>query len=666
MKHYIIMVLCMLSAVCHAQDNDFREDLNKWITAEDMESYGEETLEMLTEMATTKINLNQTSREELEQLPFLTAQQVEGLCEYLDRYSPMRSLSELLMIRALDWPTRKLLEHFVYVGPETPKSVWPKLSQVAEYGKHSLTATIKIPFYNRKGDILTNGKGYLGYKYRHDIRYQFTYNDRIKFGITGAQDAGEPFFSNNNKMGYDHYSYYFQLRKTGRLEAFNLGMYRMKIGMGLILNSGFNLGKLAYLQNLGRSSYAIIAHTSRSASDYFQGAAATIRLSNRFQVTAFASYRALDATLNNDGTVKTLLYDNYHRTVTELAKKNNTHETDLGLQVGWRKSTTYLHLNAVHTRFDRPLKPETTKLYLRYAPQGSHFTNVSLDYGYNNRKLAFSGETAINGDGALATIHVVNYRFSSPFSVMALHRYYSQRYTALHAQSFGENSSIQNEHGLYLGASWTPSRSWYLQGYIDYAHFSAPRYQVTSSSDAFDAMLSTRYLYHDWSFEGRYRFHLRQHDNSETKRLENRPEHRLRLSSKYTFNQHLSLLSQIDGINTRIKGRHQSGVMVSEQASWKSQWLTIDGSAAWFHTDDYESRLYRYESSILYDFSFPMHYGHGIRYMLMFSANIGNKLKASAKLGVTDFFDRAVISSDMQEIAHSSMADLLIQVSYKL
>ena len=50
----------------------------------------------------------------------------------------------------------------------------------------------------------------------------------------------------------------------------------------------------------------------------------------------------------------------------------------------------------------------------------------------------------------------------------------------------------------------------------------------------------------------------------------------------------------------------------------------------------------------------------------MFSANIGNKLKASAKLGVTDFFDRAVISSDMQEIAHSSMADLLIQVSYKL
>ena len=666
MRHIIWLVLCMLSAVCHAQDNDFRADLNRWITAEDIESYGEETLEMLTEMAVNKINLNQTSREELEQLPFLSAQQVEGLCEYLDRYSPMRSLSELLMITALDWPTRKLLEHFVYVGPERPKRVWPQLSQVAEYGKHALTATLKVPFYDRKGDVVNNGKGYLGYKYRHDIRYQFTYNDRIKLGITGAQDAGEPFFSSNNKMGYDHYSYYFQLRKTGRLEALNLGMYRIKLGMGLVMNSGFNLGKLAYLQNLGRSSYAIIAHTSRSAADYFQGAAATLRLTDRLQLTAFASYRALDATLNDDGTVKTLLADNYHRTAAELAKKNNTHETDLGLQVGWRKSTTYLHLNAVHTRFDRPLKPQATLPYLRYAPQGSRFTNVSLDYGYNNRKLAFSGETAVNGDGALAAIHVLNYRFSSPFTVMALHRYYSQRYTALHAQSFGENSSTQNEHGLYLGTSWTPSRYWYVQSYVDYAHFAAPRYQVSAPSDAFDTMLSGRYLYHSWSFEGRYRFHLRQHDNSDTKILENRPEHRFRLSSTYTFNQHLSLQSQIDGINTRVKGRHQSGVMLSGQASWKNRWLTVDGSASWFHTDGYESRLYRFERSVLYDFSYPMNYGHGIRYMLLLGADITTGLKASAKLGVTDYFDRSVIASGMQEIAHSSMADLLIQVSYKL
>ena len=125
MKQWMLLLWLLLSTLSVAAQSDWQESLREWLTAEDMEeSYGEELLEQLEERAQTPINLNQTSREELEALPFLTAQQVEDIVEYLDRYKPVRSLSELQMVRGLDYHTRRLLQHFVVAGEERKPSVW--------------------------------------------------------------------------------------------------------------------------------------------------------------------------------------------------------------------------------------------------------------------------------------------------------------------------------------------------------------------------------------------------------------------------------------------------------------------------------------------------------------------------------------------------------------
>ena len=500
MKEMMLFLLLLLTVPVAAQ-SDWHEALREWLTAEDVEeSYGEELLEQLEERAQTPINLNQTCREELEELPFLTAQQVEELTEYLDHYKPMRSLSELQMVKGLDYHTRRLLQCFVVAGEERKSSVWPKAADLLKYGQHRMTATGKIPFYERQGDR----NGYLGYKYRHDLRYQYTFGNRIKAGITAAQDAGEPFFTNKNSMGYDQYNYYVQLRDFGRLEELNLGHYRVQMGMGLVMNTSFHLGKLTTLQTMGRGLHTLSAHSSRSASNHLQGIAATVRLAKQWRVMAFASYQAIDATLNDDGTARTLLYSGYHRTPTEIEKKHNTYETDLGASIGWHQGTLHINANAVYTRYDRSLQPMQNVLYHTYSAQGNSFLNMSLDYGWNNHRWAFSGETALNKKGAVALIHTVNCRVTDQLSLMLLHRYYDKRYTAQHANSFREGSSIQNEHGIYLGATWQPLRSWFVQGYVDYAHFSWPRYQVSASSDAFDALFSARYSRKRWKWNMRY------------------------------------------------------------------------------------------------------------------------------------------------------------------
>ena len=655
----LFMVFYTLSSV--AQEPDWQEDMQEWTTPEDM---GDNTnMELLEDLSINKINLNQVTREQLEQLPFLSAQQVESIIEYLDRYGPIRSLNELKMIPELDYQTCQQLSHYVMVGKVRPDRIWPQLSDVAKYGRHTFMATAKIPFYERRGDR----NGYMGYRMRHDLRYQFNYNNRIKFGITAAQDAGEPFFANRNTMGYDHYSYYFQLRNIGKLEALNLGLYRVQMGMGLVMNTGFHLGKLATLQSMGRNSKLLTAHTSRSVVGYLQGAAATVSLSKQFKLTAFASYRPVDATLNEDGTARTLVNTGYHRTPTEMDKKYNTHETDLGFSIGWRKGMLYINANGIYTHLDRRLSPDKeSTLYRRYAIEGSDLSNFSLDYGYNNYRMSFAGETAINRDGAIAAIHSLSYVVSEQIKLTAIHRYFDKSYTALHAYSFCEGGSVQNEHGIYLGINWQPARSWLIQGYADYAHFSWPRYRISAPSDAFDAMVTTKYSQQKWSLEGRYRLHLRQQDNANKDRLINRTDHQVRLNWSYTVAPKLTLRTQANAVSKATEQGNQKGIMLCEEAAWKWRWLQIDANFGWFNTDDYNSRIYYFEKSVLYDHTSTMYYGQGIHYTLMAKAELGKRLTLAAKMMVTNYFDRSFISSGLQQVDRSSMADMLVQLRYAL
>jgi hypothetical protein len=106
--------------------------------------------------------------------------------------------------------------------------------------------------------------------------------------------------------------------------------------------------------------------------------------------------------------------------------------------------------------------------------------------------------------------------------------------------------------------------------------------------------------------------------------------------------------------------------MVGQQVRWQKKWIKVTGTLAWFRSDDYDSRLYQYEPSTQYDFSFPAYYGHGIRCSLLAQTDIGKHLALATKLGVTKYFDRSVIGTGLQQVDHSSMADLLVQLNVKL
>ena len=237
------------SIVVGQRPPDWEERFADLIAAEGdgSEMEWEDIHDVLADMAGRPIDINAATREDFEQLPFLTERQVEELCEYLYRYGRMRTVNELRLIESLDHGRRRLLECFLYAG-SGPAESRPSFSDMLSRGHSTLMATAKIPFYDRKGDR----NGYLGYKYKHWLRYDYAYSDHLRFGLVASQDAGEPMFAAGNSMGYDYYSFYFQLKHVGRVDNLTVGRYRLAFGQGLVLGSSFNLGKTVMLSSMGR------------------------------------------------------------------------------------------------------------------------------------------------------------------------------------------------------------------------------------------------------------------------------------------------------------------------------------------------------------------------------------------------------------------------------
>lgn len=635
---------------------DYRDLQQEDLDADD----GEERYEMMSEWAEHRLDLNTCTREDLERLPFLSAQQVMDIMEYRDRAGRIETPMELRMIPSLDRHEADRLMQFVEIPPPQPADTLPSWRRLMARGRHELMAYAQIPLYTRQGDA----NGYLGPKYKHWLRYTLSSSDRLKAGLVASQDAGEPFMAGRNKAGYDFYSAYVMLRRMGRLKTLVLGRYRLRMGMGLAINNSFGLGKLNTLSTLGRQGSYVVPHGSRSEARYLQGAAATLRLSRSLDLTAFISWRRIDATLNADSaTIRTILTSGYHRTPGEMERRRNASQGLIGTHLAYRREGWHAGATAYLTSLDRALRPDTTQLYRYWYPRGRRFWNVSADYGYTSARLNFSGETAVADGGGVATINSLSYLLAADLAVVALQRYYPYQYHSLYAHSFADGTQVSNESGVYVGARWQPIGPLELTAYFDLAYFAWPRYGVSAQSYSLDHYLQALYRHGPWSVNLRYRLRRRERDNATKSALVWRNEHRARLAVSHDLD-HWQWRTQADLALCRQTAT-STGYMVSQYAAWQRQGLRIRATAAYFHTHDNDSRLYVYEPGMPYQLSFPSFAGHGLRLALHMRADLSPHLMLCGKIATTRYFDRTTIGTGLQAVHARSLTDVEVQVKWK-
>lgn len=576
---------------------------------------GEDMSPLLEELAGLHehpFNLNTATKDDLEQLPFLDADEIEEILAYVYRYGPMQSLGELMLIEELDYQTRQFLALFVYVENPVEEKEKLRLKTLLKGGRHEVTSRLDVPLYKRDGyqipedEVLLKNpnKVYLGNSLYHNIRYTYQYRNRLFWGFTAEKDAGEPFGSYGNKA-YDAYSFHFLLKDCGKLKALALGDYRVGFGEGLVVNSDFSLGK-STLFNMGDTRPSVKKFSSTSETSFFRGMAVTFRF-GKVDVSAFYSYLPTDATLRKDGTVSSLKTDGLHRTLLELSKKHNVMEQSAGADVTWNTEYFSLGATAFYQHFSRSFS-KGTELYRQYYPEGKDFLNASLHYRWHRDRFSFSGETAFsNVYGGWATLNKAIYRFNHRYSVVALQRLFAYQYVGLRANSFSEGGAVRNESGFYMGVEAAPLNELKLSAYVDYFYFPWVKFGIPHASEGVEGTFQADWVVsRKWELSGRYQL----------KRKERYGQPYLYHKLKVQAQCMPSKFWEWRGVAryTRVRdvyGRHVGGYMGGSILKWKDRKkrLNVAGSCVYFDSEDYKAPMSFYEPSLLYAFSFMTMYG---------------------------------------------------------
>ena len=232
------------------------------------------------------------------------------------------------------------------------------------------------------------------------------------------------------------------------------------------------------------------------------------------------------------------------------------------------------------------------------------------------------------------------------------------------ASAFSEGGSVQNESGIYLGATWKPRTDLSVMAYADVAYFAWPKYQASDSSMGFDNSIQVVYSPSNWNIQLRYRLKRREKDNAGKTDLIYQTEHRGRFAVGYNAKT-WSSKTQADVSFYNYKDR-SSGWILSQSLSAKlGKIANVTANIGYFDTDDYNSRVYFYERGMSYSFYCPSYYGNGIRYCAVVDIKALRNVVLTAKIGTSKYFDREKISSGYQEINHSSATDLELQMKWK-
>lgn len=611
-------------------------------------------MEELALLAAHPMDINTATREQMLQLPFLSEEQVEDIQTYIFLHRGMRTLGELMAIPSIDFRTRQFLSLFFRADP----SVFAykdtlTLKYILRHVHHELSSRLDVPLYYRDGySYAPEDGGYNGSTLYNNLRYRLTDKRHLDLGFQTEKDQGEPFRHNG---GWDYYGAYVMIRDVGCLRSAVVGDYKMGFGEGLVVNTGFSTGKNSMMNRPGQG---IRAHRSTDEVNFFRGAAATFRV-REVEWSAWVSHRQCDATLNTDGTVRTILTSGLHRTNSELERKATLGAVMAGGNLAWKRRGAHLGTTGYFQRFNRELSPGTA-LYRAIYPQGRSFGVAGLYYGYTHPWFTVAGETAYSSvHGGWATLERVSWKISPRYTLSGSYRFYSYNYYSFHASALSENSDVQNESGATFRLDAKPVDGLQLTAYADFFYNPWPRYSLTHSSSGQECFLSAEYQINRRN-KVALRYQLKRKEKSDSMQV----HHRMRLQYTRLQGSHWQFQSMLNLHRMRGDG---VGYALSQRIRYQKNAGQLSAMLSYFDTPSYDTRVFVYEPTLSQMFRFPSYSGQGLRLSAAARYVVWKRrIFVEVLYGITRYFDRQTQSSGMQQIRSPWKQDVSIQLRLKV
>lgn len=724
LKHIIcVSILCLFTVVYYSQDTikdkgyqvrikyktkrlPDRDLQKQYIIEQSIEIVAENTedeeidyttlFDLLSHYYEHPINLNRKNiSSELQQLRILTDFQIKAINNHIEKHGKLVTIYELQRINSIDENDIRNIMPFITVNKDFD-SPNISFSEMLKRGKNDMFIRYYRVLEETSGQINLDDSAWanspnskqVGSPDNLYMRYRFKYLNNLSIGITAEKDAGETFipnqkakdiFGQSTTLGFDFYSAHFYIKNIGIFKSLALGDYHVQIGQGLTFWSGLGFGKSSDIMGVKRNALGIKPYSSVDENQFLRGSAFEIK-KDKFNFLVFGSKKMIDANIIEDSTntdgdvyISSFQSSGKHSTISELENKDAIQETIGGGEISYINNNLKVGIAGAFTNYKGNVQ-RNLATYSQFQ-FNSNFNLVSgLNYSWNYQNFSFFGELSRSNNGGSAQIHGVLASLHPRVSISILYRNYGRDYQSVFNNAFAESNTM-NERGIFSGIKIKLNKRWLLSSYFDQFTFPWLAYQVNSSStNGFDGFAQIQYKPNKkLMIYGRIRHRNKPYNTDEDLYRDidnivvlNQMYYRFNLSIKAS--DVISLKSRVE-YKTYQRGdnEQESGVLISQDVNIKPIMSKFSFKArfALFDTDSYNSRIYSYESDVLYYYRIPTYYNRGSRTYLVARYNIKKGIDFWIRWSAWNYINMETISSGLNEIEGNTKSEIRAQLRFQ-
>ncbi|MEO8664491.1 MAG: helix-hairpin-helix domain-containing protein [Ignavibacteria bacterium] len=636
MKIYPIILLVLLTSHCknlfsQSDTTDLRKNLQEEILLEDLKSEDEDSkmLDFLEDLKRNPYDLNRVSLDKLESIPFLNSVLAKKIIEYRNEIKFFNSKRGLLKIDGVSEELYEKIKIYLVVRQTTRDILIDETGKKYKVKELATASSFRPRLRSSFTQDMQMKKGYLNGKY--EGAKQKIYNQlNIKYGnlrynleanFTMEKDAGE-------KNLTDFASGFIELKNYKFIKDAVAGDYTLSFAQGLAMWSGSSFSKGANsVSPLKKRGKGIDGYSSVSEVQFLRGGAAKFNITN-FYLNFFYSDNYYDASLDTtvDG-ISSFYYDGLHRTSAEINRTNSAKERLFGGRVSFEKGSLRIGSTYWTSKFSKSIIADSLKKLFNFS--GISANMIGADYDLVQSNMNFYGEFARSQSGSVASINSLQLTFSKFADILFSYRNYPKDFAPLHSSGFGERSGeTNNERGFYAGITLRPVKGLLINSYFDQFEFPYRTFFNPVPVNGNDFLVNI-----EWRAAKGFVFNIKyKNENKEDtrtitdksgrdmKRIDGRNQLNTRAGFVYQVTDRFRLRSRFEYVNVEYKnfGGNSKGILFfSDARITLLPGLVIDTRFVFFDTDNYDSRIYQFESDIKGVMSNVAVYGKGRRWYVV-------------------------------------------------
>jgi hypothetical protein len=618
-----------------------------------------EVLERLEELRRFPLDPNRASFSQLEQIPYLSVHQIEGILKARQK-ERFLTLNDLLGAPGMDPGTLARVRSFLKIV-------------VRRTGLRGLSSTQAMPGKGVRGHLRVRtagvrplSRGYREGQYLGDpsggyLRLHLASGRHVWAGILAEKDPGEPELA-------DYVSFSLRLDKLGPVRRLLLGDFALEFGQGLALwTCGGLSGGVRDISDLKRKARGIRPYTSAEENSALRGLALSLGL-DRVTLHLFHSRSHLDASREN-GAVTALVAGGLHRTAGELEKKDALREIVSGGHLDLRLADrAAVGLTWCRWRW-RPLMDPPRSPGRRYALRGDEHRILGGDVDVAVGPLCLFAEAAVAEGSAAAFLAGLSMEQRTVRAGLLWRRYPPEFCNPRGSGKAAKDD--QNETGVLMGLKWKVS----------------PGTHVELLADGFRRPWRTFYLEMpatggSWSLRAQRRFgagitmavRLKCQDDQVSTAgahglQKNLPSRRItrRFQVDWRVSDEIEIRSRLETsrASTAPQGSLRRGALLLGQVKISlGAGSEVKAAAALFHIPDYGGRIYLCEVGPRGTARNVALFGRGTRVFLLLSRLIREDLEASLRFCSTAYHDRRDIGTGRDRIDGDVKREFILQADW--